>query len=177
MCQSINVCACTVCACAVCACAVCVSHLTCTLASVSLVLCASSSLVYTSGYWVRSKALSSSSSCSAVKVVLERRCFRLMGIPGSVSVSLSESDPPPGDTHATGQVRSGRVASGKVRLYEINLYRLIKNIYIHRSVYRVTHIGLYIHTYIKTLKINYSSRKIAVNGGKEIQEKFRTENV
>lgn len=51
--------------------------------------CASSSLVYTSGYWVLWKALSSSSNCSPVKVVLLLLCFRLRGIPGSVSVSDS----------------------------------------------------------------------------------------
>lgn len=73
-------------------------ELTWTLASVSLVLCASSSLVYTSGYCVLSKARSSSSSCSAVKVVLARRCFLLMGMPGSLSVSLSEIEPPAEDT-------------------------------------------------------------------------------
>lgn len=63
-------------------------------ASVRLVDCASSSLVYTSGYWVRAKARSSASSCSAVKVVRDRRCLRFKGMPGSDSVSLmSESRP------------------------------------------------------------------------------------
>lgn len=63
-------------------------------ASVRLVDCASSSLVYTSGYCVRAKARSSASSCSAVKVVRDRRCLRFNGMPGSDSVSLmSESRP------------------------------------------------------------------------------------
>lgn len=63
------------------------------LASVSFVRCASSSLVYISGYWVLSKARSNSSSCIAVKVVLDRLCFRFNGIPGS----LSQSDKSPSD--------------------------------------------------------------------------------
>lgn len=85
--------------------------LTCTRASVSLVLCASSSLVYTSGYCVLSKARSSSSSCSAVKVVLERLCFLLMGMPGSLSVSLSEMEPPP----PAGEIDTSRSASVRWR--------------------------------------------------------------
>jgi len=40
-----------------------------------------------SGYWVRSNAFSSSSNCSAVNVVLLRRCLRFNGIPGSESQS------------------------------------------------------------------------------------------
>lgn len=43
-----------------------------------------------SGYWVLSNAFSSSSSCWDVNVVLDRLCFLLRGIPGS----LSQSDPP-----------------------------------------------------------------------------------
>ena len=91
--------------------------LTCTRASVNLVLCASSSLVYTSGYCVLSNALSNSSSCSAVKVVLARRCFLLMGMPGSLSVSLSEIEPPP----PAGEIdtsRSASVAVARTRGYE-----------------------------------------------------------
>lgn len=56
---------------------------------------ASSSLVYTSGYWVRWKAASSCSSCSPVNVVLLLRCFLLRAIPGSLSVSDSSPLLPP----------------------------------------------------------------------------------
>ncbi|KAH9493930.1 hypothetical protein DERF_014655 [Dermatophagoides farinae] len=65
--------------------------LTCTRASVNFVRCANSSLVYTSGYWVRSKLRSNSSNCSAVNVVRERRCLRFNGMPGSDSHSDSSS--------------------------------------------------------------------------------------
>lgn len=58
-------------------------------------LCASSSLVYTSGYWVRWKALSNSSNCSPVNVVLLLLCLRFNGIPGSDSVSVSSPLLPP----------------------------------------------------------------------------------
>ena len=58
-------------------------------------LWASSSRVYTSGYCVFSKYLSSISSCSAVNVVLARLCFLFNVNPGSDSQSeSSELDPP-----------------------------------------------------------------------------------
>lgn len=41
---------------------------------------------------MRLKARSRASSCSPLKVVLERRCFRLRIMPGSDSVSLSSPE-------------------------------------------------------------------------------------
>jgi len=52
---------------------------------------ASSSLVYTSGYWDLWNARSKSSSCSPVNVVLLRRCLRFKWKPGSDSVSESSA--------------------------------------------------------------------------------------
>lgn len=78
---------------------VCYSYsITWTLASVSLVFCANSSLVYTSGYWVLVKALSKVSSWSPENVVLDRRCFLFNVIPGSDSVSESSQDDGPFET-------------------------------------------------------------------------------
>lgn len=67
---------------------------TCILASVRPVDRASSSLVYTSGYWVRANARSKPSSCSPENVVLDRRCLRFREIPGSDSMSLESDDRP-----------------------------------------------------------------------------------
>lgn len=64
---------------------------TCTRASDNLVFWAKSSRTNTSGYWLMLNALSNSSNCSAVKVVLDRLCLRLSVIPGSES--QSESSP------------------------------------------------------------------------------------
>ena len=63
-------------------------------ASLSFVRWANSSLVYISGYWVRSKAFSSSSNWYAVKVVRDLLCFLLSWIPGSASISESPSPSP-----------------------------------------------------------------------------------
>lgn len=68
---------------------------TCTLASDNFVFWASSSRVYTSGYWVRAKARSSVSSCSPLNVVRDLLCLRLRRMPGSDSVSLSSHDDGP----------------------------------------------------------------------------------
>lgn len=78
---------------------ICLRHLallllnqTCTRASVNFVLCANSSLVYISGQCVLSNARSSSSNCSAVKVVRLRLCFLLTDSPGSESQSDSSEN-------------------------------------------------------------------------------------
>ena len=63
-------------------------------ASLSFVRWANSSLVYISGYWVRSNAFSSSSNWYAVKVVRDLLCFLLSWIPGSASISESPSPSP-----------------------------------------------------------------------------------
>ena len=57
--------------------------------------CATSSLVYTSGYCVFWKYCSSISSWSVVKVVRARRTFRRSVSPGSVSTSDSSLVSPP----------------------------------------------------------------------------------